>query len=50
MTPFPQKQSGELHKSNIQGTGTIAKHLITESNAKSDRDGVMIIKPGLLLI
>jgi len=40
----------ELHKSNIQGRAVIAKSLITENEAKRRTDGVMIIKPGCLII
>jgi hypothetical protein len=40
----------ELHKSNIHSRAAIAKPLSTQNNAKRQRDGVMIIKPGHLLI
>ena len=40
----------ELCKSNICGTDAIVKPLITEKMVKGEKDGVMIIKPGCLMI
>jgi transposase len=40
----------EFHKSNIHGRAAIAKILITENSTKSQRYGVMIIKPVRLMI
>jgi hypothetical protein len=40
----------ELPKSNIHDKVAITKLLITENSAKSEKDGVMIIKPGRLMI
>jgi hypothetical protein len=40
----------ELHKSNIHGTAATAKPPFTESKTKSEKDDVVIIKPGHLTI
>jgi archaeosine-15-forming tRNA-guanine transglycosylase len=40
----------ELHKSNIHGRAAIAKYLITVNKATRRKNGVMIIKPGRLMI
>jgi hypothetical protein len=40
----------ELHKSKMHGTATKDKTLITENKATGDKDVVMIIKPGSLII
>jgi len=46
----PKTVRRELNKSNIHGRAAIAKPLTTENDAKSEKDGVMIIKPGRLMI
>jgi hypothetical protein len=40
----------QLHKSKIHGTAAIAKPLITENNTKRQKHGMMVIKPGCLMI
>jgi transposase len=40
----------ELQRSSIHGRVAIAEPLITQNNAKSEKDGVFIIKPGCLMI
>jgi 2-iminoacetate synthase ThiH len=40
----------ELHKSTSHCRAVIAKPLIPENNAKRQKDGVMIVKPGCLMI
>jgi len=40
----------ELDKSNIYSRAAIAKPLITENNDNRRKDGVIIIKPGCLMI
>ena len=45
----PKTVRRELHKSNIHGRAAIAKSLTTENDAKSQKDSVMIIKPGRLM-
>ena len=39
----------QLHRYNIHGGVAIAKPVITQNNAKSEKDGVIIIKPGRLM-
>jgi hypothetical protein len=40
----------EFHKSNIQGRAATATPLTIENNAKNEKGGVIIIKPGRLMI
>jgi hypothetical protein len=40
----------KLHKSYIHSRAAIAKPLITENNDNRQKDGVMIIQPGCLMI
>jgi hypothetical protein len=38
---------GKIHRSNIHRRSAIATPLITEKTVKGDKDGVVIIEPGL---
>ena len=51
LRPFFHKNSPtRALQSNIHGTAAIAKPLINENNATREKDGMMIMKPGRLLI